>query len=93
MSKKPETYKVGGGWGDAIEWTIDSIDRFKKGEGEVFKVAGWKQRKPRIGDKLVGEFENSVIEFEFTKIKPCGNPADMFFAEVKLVKQTMRERV
>lgn len=87
---KPETYSIGGSWGDAIEWTDPSQFKKEITDKTRFSVHGWKQRIPKVGDELVGEFKKSTIWFRFVGVKPCGNPPDMFFAEVVPVKQEMK---
>lgn len=85
-------FEIGGGWGNAIEWLGD--DQFEKKElsaANTFRVAGWKRDKPKRGDFLKAEFVKSHMVFKFTKVEPCGNPRDMFFADVKPFSQTMKQ--
>lgn len=90
MKGELREYKIGGGWGDRIEWL--NPERFSEpfDEKTHFHVAGWKAVKPSVGDGLVGEFEKSRIWFRFVKIRHCGDPPDMFFAEVVPVKQELK---
>jgi hypothetical protein len=84
MSKE---YKMGGGWGNTIKWT--DVSAFDKpfNERSRFRVVGWKPRKPRKGDTIKAEFEKSWIWFQFLKVEPCGDPPDMFFADVAPFRQ------
>ncbi|MFW6009077.1 MAG: hypothetical protein ACOCP8_07430 [archaeon] len=67
-------YKIGGGWGDRIEW----FD-FKKR-----KVVGWKNNKPQKFDLLISKMESGkVVVFTFINIEYCSDPHDMFFGIVK----------
>ena len=72
-----------GGWGQNIRLSSpETFDVFQKNS-----LAGHSQRLPKIGDKISGEFQKSWILFQFVSVIPCGNPADMFFAEVETVDQ------
>jgi hypothetical protein len=79
-------YKIGGGWGDHIEWLVDdwsSVD-FSK---DKLEIAGHQRVTPKRGNTLVGEFEKSFIKFKFLDVRPCNDPPDMFFATVKAIEQ------
>lgn len=84
---------MGGGWGSAINWT--DISAFNKPftDQSRFRVVGWKHRKPCNGDTLKAEFEKSWIWFRFIKVEPCGDPADMFFADVAPFRQQTKSEV
>lgn len=90
MTNGKREFTMGGGWGDAINW--ENPERFSKpfDEKTKFEVVGWKSPKPEHGDTLKAEFEKSWIWFRFVKVKPCGDPPDMFFATVVAVKQEMK---
>jgi len=77
-----QTYTVGGGWGDRIEWF--PTDQFDKPKTH-FTVAGWKRRKPKVHDYLEDEFGKGRARFQFTKIEPQGDPPDMFFGTVAFI--------
>lgn len=94
MSAQPlkGDYKVGGGWGDAINWFPDS-KQFKTtplAEGAKYGVVGWKSRIPQVGQTLLAEFTGSWVLFEFIEVKPQTNPSDMFFATVTPIDQVMK---
>jgi hypothetical protein len=74
-------------WGNAISWT--SPEQFEKPwtDESRFDVCGFKPRIPKVGDTLLAEFQRSWVTFEFAEVRPCGDPPDMFFAKVKLLKQ------
>lgn len=77
-----QTYTIGGGWGNRIEWF--PTDQF--GESKThFTVVGWKQRKPEINDFLEGQFGKGTARFQFTEVEPTGDPPDMFFGTVAFI--------
>lgn len=81
-------FKVGGGWGNAINWC--GTEQFEKKElnvDNIFDCHGWKDIKPKVGQTLLAEFVKSWMLFEFVEVKPCGDPQDMFFAKVKPINQ------
>lgn len=66
-------YWIGGYWGDKIQWSGE----FQK------RVVGWKCSRPSEGDWfLVGRSASIVSVFQFSKVVYCGDPSDMFFADV-----------
>jgi hypothetical protein len=68
-------FKVGGGWGNSIEWTSFPSS-----------VHGWKTPLPVAGDVLAAPMESGkTLVLIFSKVRPCGDPADMFFADVEAV--------
>jgi len=75
------TFVVGeGGWGDDIR--VDQWPR--KDNPDRASVIGWKNPKPRVGDKLkVPMKSGKTLLCEFVEVRYCGDPADMFFADVK----------
>jgi len=89
--QEPVEYLIGGGWGNSINWTDREQFNGPWEAGRVFHVVGWKRRIPQVGDTLRGEFRKSVIWFRFTKVDRCGDPEDMFFAEVTPIRQEMRK--
>ncbi|MHA2380898.1 MAG: hypothetical protein ACXADS_16635 [Candidatus Thorarchaeota archaeon] len=79
-----ETYKLGGDWGDAI----DFFPKWEAGSPKQ-QVVGWKDRIPVAGDILnVPMQSGKVLAFEFTKVTRPGSPDDMFFGEVQLIEET-----
>ena len=75
---KPYTYKYWEhfSWGDRIEWRNTD-------EPFPLKVVGWLERLPRNGDELLYETEKGDIAVGyFVDVEYCGNPKDMFFAEI-----------
>lgn len=82
-------FKMGGGWGNRIEWTYPN--QFKDVENQkTFRCHGWKTPRPNVGDTLLAEFESSWITFEFVSVDYCDDPADMFFATVRPIKQELK---
>lgn len=80
-SKEQRTYKIGGGWGDSI-----IIDKYAVDGKSFTKVHGWKNPLPIKGDLLLIPMKSGkTVIGKFIKIKPCGDPPDMFFADVKLL--------
>lgn len=72
--RKPKLFQMGGGWGDAINW-MDTKSR---------RVVGWKTPKPQKGDFLKSPMKSGKVGiFKFGAIEHCGDPHDMFFANVK----------
>lgn len=85
-------YIVGGGWGNAIEWSRPEQFSVDNASDTLFTVHGWKSRIPEIGDTLKAEFLKSWKWFTFVTVKPCDDPPDMFFAEVRCIRQEMKEQ-
>ena len=75
-------YRTGGGWGDAI-----NVERPLKTDPETnanygLRVHGWKQKQPRVGDKLYVPYQSGVTRvLIFAKVEPQNDPPDMFFAD------------
>ena len=44
-------------------------------------------RTPTVGETISCEMGRSFMVFIITKVKRCSDPPDMFFADVKAVKQ------
>ena len=83
-------YKIGGGWGARIGWTRP--EQFKTEDEYIddktlFDVDGHYTPRPKKGQTLIGEFQNSWMQFEFVEIDYMSNPPDMFFAKVKPIDQ------
>ena len=67
-------YECGGVWGDKISFSPS---------GQIKRVVGWKQIIPEAGDVLICPMQSGKTEvFIFQKVERCGNPDDMFFADV-----------
>ena len=79
-STEAMTFTVGGGWGDRI-----TINEWPKRDNEnLASVYGHKNPIPRIGDTLrVPCKSGKVMLCKFVDVRPCGDPADMFFADVE----------
>jgi hypothetical protein len=85
-----DEWTMGGGWGDAIQWSdVKQFDGTMTTKSR-YSVMGWKTPKPKVGHTLRAEFEKSWMIFEFIEIRPCGDPADMFFATVKPIRQELK---
>lgn len=62
------------GWGNTIK-IFDWDER---------QLVGWLTPMPNEGDEVRIKMESGkVARFEITKMEPCGDPVDMFFADVK----------
>ena len=71
---KPVMYEMFGGWGNRIEWL-----NYNNG-----KIAGWKQRKPVIGDLIKCPMESGKDKlFRVINVKYMADPQDMFFADTE----------
>jgi len=79
-SDETMVFTVGGGWGDRI-----SVDEWpKKNDGNLASVNGHKNPIPRVGDILMVPCESGkTMRCKFVAVRPCGNPADMFFADIE----------
>jgi hypothetical protein len=63
-------YRLGGGWGNRIEWLSHD------------KVAGWKTPKPRKGDVLWEAIGDGYNEYLFLEVENCWGVPDMFFGQI-----------
>ncbi len=77
-------YTICHSWGNRIEFIGETVIGDKN---RFARVSGHQYIIPKQGQTLLAEFQNSWILFEFTKVKPCRNPRDMFFADVKAIGQ------
>lgn len=69
-----DLYQIGGGWGDRISWWP---------ENQLTHVSGHKTPKPQAGDVLICEMKSGKTGvWIFQNIDHCGDPPDMFFADV-----------
>lgn len=89
MEKVEANYEMGGHWGNAIQWSTEP-EWNELNDNRKAKVVGWKQRKPKVGETLMVECQRSWLIFEFKKIEHCGDPPDMFFADVEIIRQVMK---
>ena len=79
--KEVRLYKMGGRWGSAI-----NIWYWPKKLGDKCEVQGHKNPKPIKGDLLLMDMESGkTLLSMFTNVRPCNDPPDMFFAEIKEV--------
>lgn len=85
-------YECGSGWGNSIRWWPDGMQFVDRplAHGEVYRVMGFKRSRPKVGDTLLDEFENSWVLFKFVEVKLCDDPKDMFFANVTPIRQVMK---
>lgn len=76
-------FTIGGGWGDII-----SIDEWpKKDNKNLASIHGHKNPIPRIGDILRVPCESGkTMRCKFVAVRPCGDPADMFFADIEAIE-------
>lgn len=81
--KAQQTFTFGGDWGNRIEL----FENWPKKEGEPIKIVGWKNPKPKKGDILLMKMRSgSTLKCKFTTVKYCGDPADMFFADLEPIE-------
>jgi hypothetical protein len=80
------TYPMGGWWGNRIEWF--TCDPGK----QIYRFTGWKpyDQFPKEGDTVMSEFQHSWCWFVLTKIDPCRDPRDMFFADAAILHREMK---
>jgi len=73
---KGKIYEMGGGWGNAINWTSDYSTPWGS-------VVGWKSRKPKVGDYIFLPMKSGrVLVTVFTEVRYCNDPNDMFFGTI-----------
>lgn len=61
------------GWGNSIDWS-DYDNR---------RVVGWLHRKPVVGDEILFRMKSGkTSRYAVLKVEYCGDPRDMFFADV-----------
>lgn len=78
--KDAKEYRIGGSWGDAINWF--EREQFD-GKHLFFRIMGWKTPKPQVGDYLTDKMKSGKVgRFVFQTIEPCEDPPDMFFGDV-----------
>ena len=82
-------FTIGGSWGNHISWqdSQSSHNVTRKVYGHLSSL------HPEIGQTLRGEFEKSIIIFEFTSITHprFDDPPDMFFADVRIIERIPRD--
>lgn len=73
----------GGGWGD----NVSIMDWPKKDDEDLASVVGHKNPPPRVGDELVVPLKSGKkMLCEFVSVNLCGDPADMFFGDIKVLE-------
>lgn len=73
---KPKTFQKCNGWGNAIH--------FEAKTDKTLSVYGHQSDRPRRGDLLQVDMQSGKMAlYEFTKVKYCYDPRDMFFADAK----------
>lgn len=76
---KPRVFEIGGGWGNKIDWWGTN------------RVVGWKMPLPEVGDFLLAKMESGQVgRYRFDTVERCGDPKDMFFADVSWVEYEKR---
>ena len=84
-------YNICSGWGDRISWSdVNQFNSWEGNEDAVFDVNGHQHKMPKVGETLKGDFNKSIILFEFVEVDQQHNPSDMFFGKVKPVSQEMK---
>lgn len=76
-------YHICSGWGNRISWSRPEQFHVEHTDDTRFDVDGHQERIPKIGDTLEGEFKSGHRKFRFVSVKPCWDPPDQFFAQVK----------
>lgn len=62
-------------WGDSIQWVGNNT------------FTGWLYRIPQKGDTIVARGRNGeLLYYRAYKVRRCGDPPDMFFADVRLFR-------
>lgn len=84
---KPTEHKIGGCWGNMIQFTRPEQWDQEISFDSTFDVHGWKSDKPKVGDILRIEGSVSWMFGQFTEVRPCADPPDMFFGKIRLVAQ------
>ena len=80
-----QTFVFGGNWGDRIELRGE----WPKTTDDKLQVAGWKNPMPKEGDILLIPMQSGkTLKCKFIEVRPCGDPADMFFADVEPIRYT-----
>jgi hypothetical protein len=75
-----DAYSIGGGWGNAIQWT--SQDTTLTPDSRILRIVGWKRFIPKEGDSLESKMESGKTGiFVIHNVERCGDPPDMFFAD------------
>lgn len=73
VKENPREYHMGGGWGDAINFT----------DVEKGHVVGWKFYIPVVGDILYVPMKSGrTAKCVFTEVECCYDPSDMFFGKI-----------
>ena len=72
------------GWGNHVAW--DTYPNDKGGDGKTGIVIGFCRTLPKVGELIVSQGSSNLYHyFAITKVMPCKNPADMFYADVKVI--------
>lgn len=91
---KPKAdFEIGGTWGYHISWfDTDQFSDWEDGR-RVFKAVGHmpKNLQPSIGDTVVGEFTSTWTIFGVVGVKRESNPPDMFWLDLKPIKQVQKD--
>ena len=87
-------YTLGGFWGNKV--CLANPNEFKFldfNKKQIVKIHGWHPERPQRGDTLLIEGKLSDMMFEFVDVEYCNNPPDMFFADIKILGQRMKEEI
>lgn len=80
------------GWGNHIAWSRHPND--KGGDKKTGKVVGFCHMcsLPKVGELVVCQGSSKLYHyFVITKVMPCDNPADMFYANVKVIMSSQEK--
>jgi hypothetical protein len=67
------------GWGNAIGWTSELVD----GVGTLSGFKSFPKYAPGVGDIFIANLVSGKKGiFIFTSVEHCGDPSDMFFADI-----------
>lgn len=70
------------GWGNHIAWQTYPSER----DNVHGEVVGFCHRFPRVGELIVSRGSSELYHYlAVTKVNPCGDPGDMFYADVRAV--------
>ena len=71
-----------GGWGNHIAWSTCPT----KTDGVKGSIVGFSRRFPKVGELVVSRLQSGRYFYcAIMKVEPCGNPHDMFFADIEVV--------
>lgn len=86
---QPREFIMTSKWGDRISWSNPKQFDMLFSE-KLYNVNGHKTPKPQVGDTLKAEFHKSWVWFKFESVEECHDSHDMFFAQVRPIRQEQK---